>query len=460
MVGAAILELGGGDIQNAAAGALRDHVDEAQQILAAVAEAHPAADAAFVVAGRAAHVEGDHALVLVPQIDHPVQLLVAGVQLQGGEQLVPVVGQRSAGFVHLGVGGVAGHHGLGAGLIDDAGGGELFVHGILDVAQTEEDGPGLPGFQGQVEVVGTDRGPAVGNAVGAAARLDGFRLGGAAVYAAEGVAGGVEAGDRGVGPEHCVVVAALAVLGLVVDGAAHDLHFAGGEVALEVGAVVHGVPQAELHVAEHIQRAGGIGLVFQRQAVDLAGVAARDEQLLLGADAVLLTGQDGVAQTVAAAVSVQLGLGGLPAGVPDRAAVVDVDAVAVHIQRRVVVAVTGDAAQPRIPVKAVAAAGVGHQTEEVLAAQIVDPGQRRAGRVDHVFPMHIIKMSEFHTISSSFAKTGNALQPSERRKRLRTRCKKRENDYVALRITDSTAKFKWFYEIYNAPGRKRISVEL
>ena len=88
--------------------------------------------------------------------------------------------------------------------------------------------------------------------------------GGAAVYAAEGVAGGVEAGDRGVGPEHCVVVAALAVLGLVVDGAAHDLHFAGGEVALEVGAVVHGVPQAELHVAEHIQRAGGAGLVFQR----------------------------------------------------------------------------------------------------------------------------------------------------------------------------------------------------
>ena len=117
-------------------------------------------------------------------------------------------------------------------------------------------------------------------------------------------------------------------------------------------------------------------------------------------------------------------------------------------------------AQPRIPVKAVAAAGVGHQTEEVLAAQIVDPGQGRAGRVDHVFPMHIIKMSEFHTISSSFAKTGNALQPSEKRKRLRTRCKKRENDYVALRITDSTAKFKWFYEIYNAPDRKRISAKL
>jgi len=69
-------------------------------------------------------------------------------------------------------------------------------------------------------------------------------------------------------------------------------------------------------------------------------------------------------------------------------------------------------------------------------------------------------MSEFHTISSSFAKTGNALQPSKKRKRLRTRCKKRENDYVALRITDSTAKFKWFYEIYNVPDRKQISAEL
>ena len=252
-------------------------------------------------------------------------------------------------------------------------------------------------------MVRTDRRPAVGDAVGAMARFDGFRLGGAAVHAAEGVAGGVEAGHGRVGPEHSVVVAALAVFGLMINGAAHDLHFAGGEVALEVGAVVHGIPQAELHVAEHIQRAGGSGLVFKGQPVDLTGISAGNEEFLLGEDAVFFAGQDGVAQTVAAAVGVQFGLGGLPAGVPDRAAVIDVDAVAVHVQRRVVVTVAGDAAQPCVTVKAVSAAGVGHQTEKILTAQIVDPRQGRAGRIDHIFPVHVIKMSESHRSSSSFA---------------------------------------------------------
>ena len=431
VVGAAVLKLGGSDIEDAAACAFGDHVHEAQQVLAGIAEAHAAADAALVVAGRAAHVEGDHALILVPQVHHPVQLFVAGVQLQSGQQVVPVGGQRLAGLVHLRVGGVAGHHGLGAGLVDDAGGGELFGHRVLDVAQPEEDGLRLSSFQREVEVVGADGSPAVGHAVGAVPCLDGFGFCRAAVHAAEGVAAGVEAGDRSVGPEHSVVVAALAVLGLVVDGAAHHLHLAGGEVALEVGAVVHGIPQAELHIAEHIQRAGGVRLVLQRQAVDLARIAAGHEQLLLGADAVLLTGQDGVAEAVAAAVGIQFRLGGLPAGVPDRAAVVDVDAVAVHIQRGVVVAVAGDAAQPSIPIKAVAAAGVGHEAEEVLAAQIVDPRQGCARGVDHVFPVCIIKMSEFHKICSSFAENrkraatirkAKTIENAPQRERERLRC--------------------------------------
>jgi hypothetical protein len=42
------------------------------------------------------------------------------------------------------------------------------------------------------------------------------------------------------------VVAALAVLGLVIDHAVFDFHLAGVEVALEVGGVVLRIPQAEL----------------------------------------------------------------------------------------------------------------------------------------------------------------------------------------------------------------------
>ena len=205
-----------------------------------------------------------------------------------------------------------------------------------------------------------------------------------------------------------VVVPALPVFGLVIDGVFHHFYFTGGKVALEIGAVVHGVPEAELHIAEYIQGAGGVGPVGQGQTVDLAGVAPGHEKLLPGGDAVLLAIQQGIAQTVAAGVDIQLGLGGLPARVPDDSAVVDVDAVAVHVQGRIVVAVAGDPAQPGVPVKAVSAAGVGHQTEEILTAEVVDPRQRGTGRVDHIFPARIIKMSESHSLVPPLWKTGNA----------------------------------------------------
>ena len=182
----------------------------------------------------------------------------------------------------------------------------------------------------------------------------------------------------------------------MINGAALYLYFTGGEVALEVGAVVHSIPQAELHIAEHIQRAGGGRLIFQSQAVDLTGVAPGDEDFLRGSNAVFLALKNGVAQAVAAGVVIQRRLGGLPAGVPDSAAIVDIDAVAVHILRGVVVAVAGDAAEPGIPVKAVAARRVGDQAEKVLTAQVVDPGQRGLWGINDILPAFIIKVTKLH----------------------------------------------------------------
>ena len=43
------------------------------------------------------------------------------------------------------------------------------------------------------------------------------------------------------------MVAALAILGLVIDDLVLDLDLAGGEVALVIGGVVVGFPQAEFH---------------------------------------------------------------------------------------------------------------------------------------------------------------------------------------------------------------------
>ena len=72
VVGAAIGELGSRNVQNALPRAGGDQMHKAEQILTGIAEAHAAARAALIIAGGAAHVEGDHTLVLVPDIDHAV----------------------------------------------------------------------------------------------------------------------------------------------------------------------------------------------------------------------------------------------------------------------------------------------------------------------------------------------------------------------------------------------------
>ena len=63
---------------------------EAKQVLAGIAKSHSAPNAGFVVGGRAAHVECHHTLILVPDIDHSVHLVVGGRHDIAAEQVVPV----------------------------------------------------------------------------------------------------------------------------------------------------------------------------------------------------------------------------------------------------------------------------------------------------------------------------------------------------------------------------------
>ena len=46
------------------------------------------------------------------------------------------------------------------------------------------------------------------------------------------------------------MVPALPVLGFVIQGVLFNFHLSCGEIPLEIGAVVHGIPQAELHIGE------------------------------------------------------------------------------------------------------------------------------------------------------------------------------------------------------------------
>ena len=225
--------------------------------------------------------------------------------------------------------------------------------------------------------------------------LDGDRPVPAAVRAEERVARGVEAGRPVGAGEVGEMVASLAVLGLVVDDAVLDLDLADRVVALEVRRVVLRVPQAELDRAEQRQAGRRRPLVRHARPPDLEGLAERHEVARLRPDPGAARGDGRVAHPVAALVVVELALGRLPAGAPVRAVVVvaEVQVAPAEVERCVVVAVARQPPQPRVPVERVAAGGVRDDPEVVLAAEVVDPGQRRVGSGDDVFASVVVEVS-------------------------------------------------------------------
>ena len=100
---------------------------------------------------------------------------------------------------------------------------------------------------------------------------------------------------------------------------------------------------------------------------------------------------------MAAFVKVKLRFRGAPARVPDRVPILNIVIMAVGILGDVIITVTGQTQELRVPVEAVAAAGVADQGKEVLAAEIVDPGQGSFGRGDDILPRFVVKMAEFHS---------------------------------------------------------------
>jgi len=98
---------------------------------------------------------------------------------------------------------------------------------------------------------------------------------------------------------------------------------------------------------------------------------------------------------VAAFIGVELDAHRFPARIPDSLAVLDKKVTAVVVERHVIIAVAGQAPKAGVGVESVAAGGIGNQREKLRVPQIVDPGIRRARRIDYIFPVGIIKVSEF-----------------------------------------------------------------
>ena len=385
VIAAAVRELGGSDVDDTLSCPVGDLVNEAEHVLVGVAEAHAASDAALEVGSGAGEVERNHALVLVPDVDHAVYLVVRRVNVEDTEELVPCLSQLCKACSDLLGSVVLLDHCVALYLVDGLSVSlKLFSDRHFNVAEDKYEGLALASGKGDLLVVGSDGGPAVGEGVVSLAVQDCLRIVEAVVQSDKGIAVGVVAVDGIIYGVECEVVAAVAVFGLVVDGGANYLNTAGREVALEVGAVVLRVPETPLSERPQLECLRGIALVGENKLLYLAVVVLRNEERSLGFQPVLLAGDDGIAHTVAALVAVKLGLHGGPARVPDSVAVFDVEVSAAHVYRHVVVAVTGDTAQARVLIEAVSACRVGYQREESLGTEVVYPRVGSAGRSNYI----------------------------------------------------------------------------
>ena len=163
---------------------------------------------------------------------------------------------------------------------------ELGVGGVLPVTEREDDLARLTRLDLEAHVVRADGLPAVGDGVGGHPALDDIRPFPASIWAQEGIALGIEAGQRLTAGEPGEVVATLPVLGLVIDDTVLDLDLTDRVVALEVGGVVVGVPEAPLHCAEERQVGGLRTFIGDASAPDLERFAIGYEVGRFGVDAV------------------------------------------------------------------------------------------------------------------------------------------------------------------------------
>ena len=145
----------------------------------------------------------------------------------------------------------------------------------------------------------------------------------------------------------------------MIDRGAFDLDAARGEIPLEVGAVILCIPEAPLCHGEDGEILSFSTLVRDDYLLNFSVVVLRYEECNFSLEAVLLTGDDGVAHTVAALILIKFGLDRRPARIPDCTVVVDVEITAAHIERNVVVTITRDPSEPGIHVEAVAACRIG-----------------------------------------------------------------------------------------------------
>ena len=336
-------------------------MNEAHKVLVRIAEAHATAYTALEEAGRAREVKGNHALILVPDVDHAVELIVTRAYLIYIKQRIPVLAELSESLIYLRGGVEFGNQGVSLLLVDDLQRLPLVVLLIFDVTQQEYEVFRLARFECYFDVVRGDRTPSVGMRVAGLTLHDSLRVGKLVVKTYERLAVGIEALNLRIDMIESVVVATLAILRLVINGRTFNFYFTRREVTLEILHIRCGIPQTPLLEREEFEVLHFVRIILQRQLLHLAPFFQRHEEEHRGLDAVLATRDAGVAHAVTALVEIERCLTGLPSWIPYRIAIFDVKVSASIIHRHIVVAIARDAAELRILVEAVAASGVGDE---------------------------------------------------------------------------------------------------
>ena len=278
-------------------------------------------------------------------------------------------------------------------LIDDLRLFELLILFVFDVAKEEYEVLRFAGLEGDLDVMRGDGAPAMGMRIAGLALHDSLRIGKLVVEAYKGLTVGVEALDLGVHMIESVVVATLAILGLMIDRRTLNLHFTRREITLEILHIRCGIPETPLLEREEFQALGLCRLVLQRELLHLGPLLQWYEEEHAGLYAVFLTRDAGVAHAVTALIEVERRLARLPAWVPDGVAVLDIEVSSAIVHRYIVVAIAGDTTELGILVEAVAASGIRDEREEILIAQIVDPGPRSLRVCDDVLAMLVVEMT-------------------------------------------------------------------
>ena len=246
MVTTAVRELGRSNVDDALAGPFRNHMHDTGKVLVGIPETHAPADAALEVAGAPAEEEGNHALILVPDIHRAVQFRDLGFHAEAVQKVVPKGPKLREGGIDLRPGRERVHHFQRLCLVDDAGGDELLVGGILHVAQHKNEFFFLPRLQGQVQAVRGNGAPAMGHGIARGSGKDLLRRLKAIVHADECLPVCVEAVEGTVYAKEGIMVPAFPVFGLVIQHVPFHLYLSGRKVALEVFHIGRGVPKAPL----------------------------------------------------------------------------------------------------------------------------------------------------------------------------------------------------------------------